>query len=635
MTRGGLGATIGLVLIAAGGLALILRTGDRAAPPGAEPAAARGERRVYRTAIFADLTARNPWSRYGSNTTVWNSYATAGVHPSLFGYTTQRLQWVPVLAGDVPTPLTRDPAEGLWRSTVTLKRGIPWSDGTEVTARDVVFTFSAVAALGANRLGGNFPSFAPEDLLVRVEARDDHTAEFFLRRKDARFNFNILLAPIFSRAFWAPHLRAALATGDPIRAISDVEVRDEPVFGPFVYGVWERGAFVSRPANRGYALRGAVEQLYASGAVRLAHEGLYDWVGYGEPGGPLELEVVTGPNADEVHYRVFGTQATGVLALRAGEVHYLFNPLGLEKGFQDQLRGVPSVALVENPTNGIRYLGFNLRREPMRRLAFRQAVAVLLDREHITERVLQGVAQPVHAIVPPANTFWHNPRVPVYGQGMSRAERIREAVRLLEADGFSWARKPELDVGGALVRPGRGLRLPGGKPVPELELLGPGDAYDPLRATFALWIERWLTEAGIPVRPNLTSFNVVAERVFERQDFDMWILGWSLGVYPAHLNAFFHSRYTEVRGHNAQGYRNPSYDRLVEEFLQETDDMERARELGYRLQEFLARDLPYLVLFDSPIVEAYRSDHVRYPTTDVLGGLQNQAGVIHAVEVMK
>lgn len=633
MSPGGAGALAGLVLIAAGGLSLILTAEDRTAAP--VRVAAPGAGAIYRTALFADLTARNPWSRYGPNTTIWNSYATAGVHPTLFGYTTRRFDWVPVLAADLPRPLEHDPAQGVWRSRVALRPGAHWSDGTPITAHDVAFTFRAIAALGASRLGGNFASFAPEDLLERVEAVDDHTVEFTLARRDARYNFNVLMAPIFSRAFWEPRLEAALGTDDPLRAMFDADIGEEPVHGAFLYGSWERGSFVHRPANPGFGLRGAVERLYGSGAVRLTREGLYDWTGYGEPGGAVELEVVTGPHVGAVHYRVFGTQATGVLALQAGEVDYLFNPIGLEKGFHDQLRGAPGVALVENPTNGIRYLAFNLRREPMRRLAFRQAVATLIDREFISERVLQGVAQPIAAIVPPANAFWHNPEVPVPGQGMSRAERIQDAVRLLEAEGFAWDRRPRLGPDGSLQEPGRGLRLPGGRPVPPLELLGPGDAYDPLRATFALWIERWLNEVGIPVRPNLTAFNVVAERVFERQDFDMWILGWSLGVYPSHLHAFFHSRFGGLRGHNAQGYANPEYDRLVEEFLAETDDMERARALARRLQVFLAEDLPYVVLFDTPIVEAYRSDRVSFPTTDVLGGLQAQAGFIHAVHAIR
>jgi peptide/nickel transport system substrate-binding protein len=634
VSRGGLGALGALLLIAAGGLALILTTEDRGLR-GPDAAPARHERPVYRTAIFADLTARNPWSRYGPNTTVWNTYATAGIHPTLFGYTTRRFDWVPVLAADFPTRLELDPTVDLWRSTVTVKDGIRWSDGTAITAHDVAFTFRAIAALGASRLGGNFPSFAPEDLLERVEARSDRTVEFFLKRRDARFNFNILMAPIFSRAFWEPLVEAALPTEDPLRAIADVDVREEPVYGAFLYGTWERGSFVNRPANPRFVLAGAVEQLYADGAVRLTRQGLYDWVGYGEPAGEVELEVVTGPHVDAVHYRVYGNQATGVLALQAGQVDYLFNPVGLEKGFHDQLRGAPGIALVENPTNGLRYLSFNLRREPMSLLPFRQAVDVLIDREFITDRVLQGVATPVYAIVPPANAFWHDPDVSVLGRNLSRPERIRAAVRYLESAGFSWEEKPRLAADGALARPGRGLRLPGGRPVRPLELLGPGDAYDPLRATFALWIERWLNEVGIPVRPNLTAFNVVAERVFERQDFDMWILGWSLGIYPSYLHAFFHSRYTGLRGHNAQGYASPEYDRLVEAFLAETDDMERARTLAHGLQQFLARDLPYIVLFDTPIVEAYRSDRLRFPTTDVLGGLQNQAGFIQAVHVIE
>jgi peptide/nickel transport system substrate-binding protein len=33
------------------------------------------------------------------------------------------------------------------------------------------------------------------------------------------------------------------------------------------------------------------------------------------------------------------------------------------------------------------------------------------------------------------------------------------------------------------------------------------------------------------------------------------------------------------------------------------------------------------VLFDTPLVEAYRSDRVEFPYTESLGGLQNAAGL--------
>ena len=80
--------------------------------------------------------------------------------------------------------------------------------------------------------------------------------------------------------------------------------------------------------------------------------------------------------------------------------------------------------------------------------------------------------------------------------------------------------------------------MPNGEPVPAMEVLAPSAGYDPLRSTFAIWIERWLSEVGIPLRANLTGFNVIVEKVFDQQDFDMWILGWGLNAFPDYLESF-------------------------------------------------------------------------------------------------
>jgi peptide/nickel transport system substrate-binding protein len=291
--------------------------------------------------------------------------------------------------------------------------------------------------------------------------------------------------------------------------------------------------------------------------VRLARDGLYEWTAYGEPASEPVLEVTTGPHVESVHYRVYGTQATGVLALQAGQVDYLFNPLGLERGFQDQLRDVPGVTLIENATNGIRYLAFNLRREPMSRLAV-PAGGGHAHRSRVRHRPrAAGRGRAALQCGAARQRRLAQSRRAGVRAGLSRGDRIREAVRLLEADGFSWAQRPVVDAAGTLVTPGRGSPAAGGQPVAPLELLGPGEAYDPLRATFASWTERWLNEVGIPVRPVLTAFNAVSDRVFDRQDFDMYILGWSLTIYPSYLESFFHSRYTGLRGHNAAGLREP------------------------------------------------------------------------------
>jgi ABC-type transport system substrate-binding protein len=249
--------------------------------------------------------------------------------------------------------------------------------------------------------------------------------------------------------------------------------------------------------------------------------------------------------------------------------------------------------------------------------------------------VLQGIAYPLSSIVPPSNTFFFNPDLHVAGQGLSRGDRIREAVRLLEAAGFTWTTKPAVGNDGTLTQQGRGLRLADGPMVKPLDLLCPTESYDPMRAAFATWIERWLNEVGIPVRAVPMAFNALLARAQDQQDMDMWILGFALSRYPTYLRSFFHSQYSGPRGRNSGGYARPEYDKLADEFLGEADDLNHAKSLAFQLQEMLNRELPWIPLFDSPLVEAFRSDQVRFPTTTMVGGIQQSPwyGFIDSAEL--
>ncbi|MFN3346670.1 MAG: ABC transporter substrate-binding protein, partial [Candidatus Bipolaricaulaceae bacterium] len=285
-----------------------------------------------------------------------------------------------------------------------------------------------------------------------------------------------------------------------------------------------------------------------------------------------------------------------------------------------------------------RYMAFNMRREPMNYKAFRAAIATLIDREYVAESVFQGVITPMYSAVPESNPFWHNPDIVVYGKGLTHAERVAEAVRILKEAGFSWDAEPkvinpgtrnEAVIGvlpdGTEVPEPKGFKLPDGRYCPELELLAPSAGYDPLRATFALYIEQWCRELAIPVKANLTGFNVIVNKVWapEGFNFDIYILGWSLGnpAFPDYLYYFWHSSQDVPDGFNTPGYRNPEFDRLAEAFLR-AKSVEEARPLVFRMQELLAEDVPYVILFDTPIKEAFRADMIEFPYTEVLGGIQ-------------
>ena len=605
-------------------------------PQQSQPAPTDDEEQVYQIGISADLTTTNYWAYLGPDGTIWNQYVLGGDKPVLYAYSAQRYDWIPSLAADFPTALQEETAGGqtYWTTEVVLKEGVQWSDGAEVTAEDFVFTAHTASEM---RLPGNWPSIVDPEFFDHAKALDPYRLKIYFKQKPglARWQFGLAFMPILSRSYWEPVVTAARQGAEVTeqqKALFAHVPENEPTAGGYGFQKWERGAFAEKAKNPRYFFSDSVVTEYASGGYAEAKSGVYEFTAYGETGGEKALEYTVGPYAESTIYSIYGSQDATVLALKKGDIDFMLNPLGLSRGLQKQLEGEDGLAVIENPSDGVRYLGFNFRKEPMDNQAFRQAVATLIDKEFLSLTVLQGVAFPMYAMVPEGNRAWYNPHVPQIGKDMTRGERIARTVELLKGAGFTWETEPRVSEDGRFVEQrGEGLKMPNGQPMPAISILAPSPGYDPLRSTFAIWIERWLNEVGIPVHADLTGFNLIVEKVFDQQDFDMWILGWGLSLYPDYLESFFHSRHSGLEGHNAGGYNNPEFDRLADELLAETD-VEAARNLVFELQAFLAEDLPYVPLFDTPLVEAYRSDQVDYPYTHSLGGLQNASGLTTLVQ---
>jgi len=177
-----------------------------------------------------------------------------------------------------------------------------------------------------------------------------------------------------------------------------------------------------------------------------------------------------------------------------------------------------------------------------------------------------------------------------------------------------------------------------GAPVEELEIIAPGPGYDPLRSTYSIWIETWLNYLGFDAEANPTDFNALVAAAYPcppeldaecTPDFDMYILGWSLGnpAFPTYHESFFHSKNDHAvnRGDNAPGYSNPEFDALIDSYSQAQSE-EEAYDLMWQAEAILAEDKPYILLFDTGILEFYRHTNVQFPFTETLSGLQFLSG---------
>ena len=484
-------------------------TATSAPTPEPESPAPTAADKVYRLGIAEDLTTTNYWTYLGPDGTVWNSYVLGGSKPALYGYSAQRFDWIPSLAVDFPSPLKEETIDGqtYWTTELSIREGVMWSDGNEVTAEDFVFTSHTAADL---ELTGSWPSIVDPDYFDHAEAVGSHGLKIYFKEKPglARWQFGLAFMPILSRSYWEPVVAEAKQAGNVTeqqKLLYAHVPENEPSAGGYIFDQWERGAFAEKAINPDYFFAGTEVAQYANGAYESTKPGVYEFRAFGEPENEPVLSYVEGPYADSTIYSIYGSQDAAVLALKKGDIDFMLNPLGLSSGLQEQLSGEDGLTTVENSSDGVRYLGFNFRKAPMDSKEFRQAVATLIDKEFLVDTVLQGVAIPIYTMVPEGNGAWYNPDVPLIGKGLTRQERISNAVDLLKSAGFTWEEEPVVSEDGQFIEsPGKGLNMPNGEPVPPIEIMAPSAGYDPLRSTFAIWIERWLNELGIPAegRPN-------------------------------------------------------------------------------------------------------------------------------------
>jgi peptide/nickel transport system substrate-binding protein len=609
---------------------------------------AGGGGKVYQVGIFEEPTSTNFWQANGPDNTTWNAYVLLPMRIGMYTLSDQRNQLILSAAADWASPITQEGDK--WYQTVPLKKGIKWSDGTEFTAKDVAFTINNILKFGL--ISGNWQQWVDYNYVESAEAVDDYTVKIIYHTKPgiARTDWGVLQVPILSAAFWEPKVAEAAASlegvtrpaadapqadqdafiakvGDAQKALFAIDPNGEPLAGSFLFSKWEKGAYLESTANTKFYFTGASIIEYANGAYHESKANTYDFQAYGDATGDKSLDYKTGPFVQSVQYTLYTDQNAALLALQNGEVDYVLNPLGLQKGLAEQVENDPNLDVIQNPSLGFRYLSFNLRREPMGDVAFRQAFATLIDKEFVTKSILQGVAYPLNSWVPASNTAWYFDKVPMWGYnddgtGMSREERLNKAIEILSAAGYTWQGgvKPTWDADNLQVVPGGALIMPNGKPVPELELMAPSPSYDPMRSTFAIWIETWCNEIGIPVKAKLTGFNVIVDEVFSKQDFDIYILGYSLSIFPSYLRDFFHSDQAVLDGNNAGGYINKDFDDLSDQLLT-CESYEACREIADQIQVMVSTDVPWMTLFDTGIYESF-SKNLTYPYTEVIGGLQ-------------
>lgn len=270
---------------------------------------------------------------------------------------------------------------------LTLREGMKFHDGVDVTAEDVKFTLEYHVQWKA--------PFFVESLknLEAVETTGKYGVRIKLKEPYAPFVPNLLGAIfIIPKHIWE-NIPEKADVSDPLNYPNEKPIGS----GPFKFDHWDRGRELKVSAFK---------------------------------------EHFRAPKSEGIIRIAYGSHDAMAAAIEKGEcdrTRYILKPSLLL-----DLQKVENVVAEGYPNHGFYTLSYHTRRPPLDDPAFRRALGFVIPRELIIEAVLSGFGKPGGSVIAPANAFWHNPEV------AADPEDIAKAKAVLEEAGYWWDKKGKL-----------------------------------------------------------------------------------------------------------------------------------------------------------------------------------------------
>lgn len=409
--------------------------------------------------------------------------------------------------------------------TILLRQGVVFHDGTPFNAQAMAFSLKRFIENGGE------PSFLLADTIDTVEATGDY--ELTIKLKQAFSAFPALLA-----------YPGACAISPKAYEIGKEKFNPREFVGTGPYRLTQ----------------------YKSDSLRL--EAFDRYWGEKPQNRGIDLQIYVG-NAANL-YNAFRSKAVDI-------AYQSLVPQQIKKLQSGSAQG--NWQTIEAVGTAINYMALNIKLEPLEQKPVREAIAALIDRQFLIERVLQGQGEPVYSLIP--NTF--DVYQPVFQKRYGDAN-IERAKQLLASAGYS-AENPV---------------------TVELWHSSSSVSFSIVAAILKAIAERDL-DGAIQFEPNSIArtafFGYVSQGIYQTS-FSNWypdFLDPDNYVYPLlHCAKGSPAKGCEEGGSQSQGsaYFNEQLNRTIARERQERDPSKR-KTLFAEIQEQLARDIPYIPLWQT------------------------------------
>ena len=282
------------------------------------------------------------------------------------------------------------------------------------------------------------------------------------------------------------------------------------------------------------------------------------------------------PYLDRIVYKVMPSSATAAIAFENGEADYFLNPTPLDI---ERLSKMPNVVINEKGREGfatVETVVLNLNRAPLSDVRVRRAMAHAIDKNYIVDKIAFGMGTAATGPIASALKWAYNPNVVKYERNLLLANQmLDEAEYKRDAEGIRFHLKY---------------------------------VYAPSYAKVVEALRDQLREVGIAVDLEQMEFSAAVDRVYLKKDFDLGFASFENGPDPdiGVKRTVVSSNIGAIPFSNGAGYRNPRIDELFDLAASETDKQKRAA-YYFEAQEILAKDVPYLWIYEPHGAVAYKS----------------------------
>jgi peptide/nickel transport system substrate-binding protein len=417
---------------------------------------------------------------------------------------------------------------------VVIRDDLAWSDGTPITAHDVVFSFKTIMTsavpVPAMRTG--------TDKLKWIEAYDDHTLVFFQKQPYATndWNLNFYVIP--------KHIYEEKLADDPT-LVNDpyfVKLENDPVVGgPYKIKSRARGQEIVLERREDYYM----------------HD---------------EKQVRDKPNFKTIRFRIRPDTSVALLALKAGDIdEMILTPEMWRNQTNDD-----EYYRTNTKVSGIEWTGFhftwNLKEPYFADKRVRKAMSYAMDYEELIERLRYGLDEQSAGVFHPAAKWSPKPAPPLYVQDLDKAEELLDEAGWTDSDGDG-VRDKTID----------------GRKVDFRFTVLTVNKQD--RVDICTLLRESLDQIGVKVDVKPLEFPVVIDAL-QNKKFQAAFGGWGTGADPYTLENIF----ATGKDRNYGSYSNPAVDKLFEAGMRELDPENRVK-VYQEIAQILYEDQPYTWLF--------------------------------------